>query len=143
MMLSVASSPSIVALPNAMPSITKSRRITMPARVDFVPDFLKLSATPSILIPFFSGWTRRAAGKLLYRPFSHDPGSLAVRLEQDNGLSRRVHKWLFRGDQKGCLAFEPYLGSLYLQTCRDHVCMVLWQVSLEEGAFFEPDGNCA
>jgi hypothetical protein len=38
-----------------MPSIMRSRRITTPARVDFLLDFLKLSAMPSTLIPFFSG----------------------------------------------------------------------------------------
>jgi len=53
-MLSVASSPSIVALANAMPSIIRSRRMTTPARVDFLPVFLKLSAMPSTLTPFFS-----------------------------------------------------------------------------------------
>jgi hypothetical protein len=33
----------------------RSRRITTPARIDFFVNFLKLSAMPSTLIPFFSG----------------------------------------------------------------------------------------
>src|SRR5690606_6838594 len=139
MMPSVASSPSIVALPNAMPSITKSRRITMPARVDFLPDFLKLSATPRTLIPSFSGCTLRTSGKLLHRPLSRDSSALAVRFEQDNGLSRCIYKRFFRSDLKSSLPFKFYLGSFYLHTYRVHVGMVLLYVSLKEMTFFEPD----
>jgi hypothetical protein len=71
MMLSVASSPSMVAPPNTIPSMTRSRRITMPARVDFLLllDFLKLSATANTLTPFFSEWTLRAIMLLFLRRF--------------------------------------------------------------------------
>jgi hypothetical protein len=55
-MLSVASSPSIVELPNDRPSTTKSRRITIPDQFDLVFIRLKLSATPNTLIPFLSTW---------------------------------------------------------------------------------------
>src|SRR6188472_2367294 len=52
---SVESLPFSVALPNTIPSITRSRRITTPASVDFffVSNFLKLSAIPKTRIPFF------------------------------------------------------------------------------------------
>src|SRR5438093_6732842 len=85
-MLSVASSPSIVELPNIIPSIIRSRRITTPASVDFLQDFLKLSAMPSTLNPFFSEWILRAAGNLLYQPFARYPCPLAVRLQQHKRL---------------------------------------------------------
>ena len=49
----VESSPPTVEQPNAKPSITRSRLITMPAIVDNLLGFRKLSATPKALIPFF------------------------------------------------------------------------------------------
>jgi hypothetical protein len=41
----------------------------MPARIEYFVDFLKLSAIPSALIPFFSGWTLRATVDILADDF--------------------------------------------------------------------------
>lgn len=53
-MFCVESLPLIVTLPKTIPSIIRSRRITTPARVEFVLDALKLSAIPNTRIPLFS-----------------------------------------------------------------------------------------
>lgn len=56
----VASSPPTDVLPKQRPSITKSRRITTPARIDHLSPGRKLSATPRALMPGLLVWRDKA-----------------------------------------------------------------------------------
>jgi hypothetical protein len=53
-MFCVESVPPIVTVPKTIPSIIRSRRITIPASVEVAQDFWKLSAIPNTRMPFFS-----------------------------------------------------------------------------------------